>query len=414
MFPLPGAPGAAAPTPTDAAASRDVAPAALAPRAVASAQRLAWAAHAARIAQAAGPAREGRDGRPGRVATVEQGDTLVGLVRQRWAAAGAPVAASDPRLYPAALRLAQAHGIADADRIEPGQRIDLAAAPLPVNAVASPRADMAGRMATSASPAAGGTFPLSNPAAFRLGAAAAFAVGRPTGLASYPVSPQPPPQPQGLGPARAEAAQAVTMAAGAPTAHPLLARTLDRAVARGYLPAGEQAEVRQRILALAQRHGFQPDDFARVTLLESDGLNPRASNGQCHGILQFCSGPGRGAASVGLGHDPGRILRLSVREQLELVDRYFDDTGLSRLARQKGGTVGLDDLYLTVLTPAAREVRHPGAALPIAGTQAAALYPGGDRRAPITRQSLLDGLQQHALDRLAQQGRRWLKSVGLP
>lgn len=397
MSPLPDVPGtptASAPSLPQPATRPGAGGAAARAPAGLPAQRSAWADHGERIARVRSGAH---------VATVREGDTLVGLVRQRWQDAGAPVARDDARLYPAALKLAQAHGLADADRIDPGQRFDLSAVPLPGGTVrpATPR--------PSPPVAWQADFPLSNPAAFRLRAAASPPVGQPTAARDI--------APSGIAtarPAATQAAIAVMPAAGAPTAHPLLDRTLDRAVARGYLPAGDQAEVQQRILRLAQRHGFQPDDFARVTLLESDGLNPRASNGQCHGILQFCSGPGRGAASVGLGHDPGRILRMSVREQLELVDRYFDDTGLARLSRQKGGTVGLDDLYLTVLTPAARDVRHPHAALPIAGVQAAALYPGGDRRAPITRQSLLDGLQQHALDRLARQGKRWLQSVGWP
>lgn len=30
-------------------------------------------------------------------------------------------------------------------------------------------------------------------------------------------------------------------------------------------------------------------------MMESDELNPRASNGRCHGIIQFCEGPARRA-----------------------------------------------------------------------------------------------------------------------
>jgi hypothetical protein len=59
-----------------------------------------------------------------------------------------------------------------------------------------------------------------------------------------------------------------------------------------------------------------------------------------------------------------------------------------------GPPVGLDDLYLTVLTPAARRETRPDAALPSAGPQARYLHVGHNTQAPITRNSILSGLQQ--------------------
>jgi hypothetical protein len=130
--------------------------------------------------------------------------------------------------------------------------------------------------------------------------------------------------------------------------------------------------------------------------MESDGLNPKASNGRCHGIIQFCEGPARGAASVGLEGRAAAILDRGVLEQLELVDQYFRDVGLQRL----GPRVSLADLYLTVLTPAARAVRGVTEPLGIPGVQARALHEAGDRNRPITRASLTDGLLRHASLRL--------------
>jgi hypothetical protein len=144
------------------------------------------------------------------------------------------------------------------------------------------------------------------------------------------------------------------------------------------------------VLALAQRYNFQPDDFARLTLMESGGMNPQASNGNCHGIIQFCDGPNRGAASVGFKNNPRDILGVGLLQQLDLVDRYFEQAGLP----VNGPPVGLDDLYLTVLTPAARRETRPDAALPIAGPQARYLHVGHNTQAPITRNSILSGLQQ--------------------
>jgi hypothetical protein len=172
--------------------------------------------------------------------------------------------------------------------------------------------------------------------------------------------------------------------------HAVLDRTLTRAVEKGFLQASELPAVKNRILALAERYNFQPDDFARLTLMESGGMNPQASNGNCHGIIQFCDGPNRGAASVGLKDNPRAILGMGLLQQLDLVDRYFAQAGL----RVKGPPIGLDDLYLTVLTPAARQETRPDAPLSIAGPQARYLHIGQDTRNPITRNSILSGLHQ--------------------
>jgi len=64
------------------------------------------------------------------------------------------------------------------------------------------------------------------------------------------------------------------------------------------------------------------------------------------------------------------------------------------------GPVGLDDLYLTVLTPAARNETRPNVALNIPGPQAAYLHVNRDTRAPITRNSILAGLHLNANERL--------------
>jgi hypothetical protein len=169
-------------------------------------------------------------------------------------------------------------------------------------------------------------------------------------------------------------------------AHPVLSKTLDRAVARGFIPKVEQQDVYNK---------FSPDDFARLTLMESDGMNPQATNTRCHGIIQFCDGPARGAAEVGFGKSPKSILGLSVYQQLHLVDTYFDRVGL-----KKEGSVPLDELYLAVLQPAARSEKRPEEPLGIPGKQAKYLYEGRDPQAPMTRVSITQGLLQNAADRL--------------
>lgn len=181
------------------------------------------------------------------------------------------------------------------------------------------------------------------------------------------------------------------------TQHRVLERTLERAVSKGYIPERELPEVRRRILDISKEHRFLPDDFARVALIESDGLNPKASNGNCHGIIQFCNGPDRGAASVGFGKNPEQILKMSVVDQLDLVDRYFDDTQLKTYM-----PASLESLYLTVLYPAARDERQMHKALPIPGPQASVLHVGGQQNNPITKASLRKGLIENASLRLSQ------------
>ena len=178
-------------------------------------------------------------------------------------------------------------------------------------------------------------------------------------------------------------------------AHPVLSQTLDRAVARGFIPNVEKQDVYNKVLQVANKHNFSPDDFARLTLMESDGMNPQASNTRCHGIIQFCDGPARGAAEVGFGKAPKQILGLSVYQQLHLVDTYFDKVKL-----KKEGPVPLDELYLAVLQPAARGEKRPEEPLGIPGKQAKYLYEGRDPQAPMTRVSITQGLMQNAIDRL--------------
>ena len=217
-----------------------------------------------------------------------------------------------------------------------------------------------------------------------------------TGLATRGMG-QPPAAAAVLGAQKSAANDVAAVVLGERTGsqYRLMERTLDRAVAKGYIPQTEVGEVRRRILDMSRAHRFNPDDFARVVLMESDGLNPKASNGNCHGVIQFCDGPDRGAASAGFGKNPEKILDLSVLEQMDLVDRYFKDTGLAQYK-----PASLDNLYLTVLYPAGRSERQMDRPLGVPGIQAAALHVGGSQTNPITRASLRKGLIENASARL--------------
>jgi hypothetical protein len=303
--------------------------------------------------------------------TVRKGDTLTSVVRSQWMAqGGAREALSASQAHRWALQVARENGLANPDLIVAGQSL-VVGVPPKVKDMNAPRTEMAS-------------------------AAAAAAASRVTAwaAASAPIS-------------TTSAAQARSIVRiDAPldpreAANPLLRQTLDRAIGLGYIPQRDRESVAERIAVLANKHGFMPDDFAKTVLMESDGLNPRATNGNCHGIIQFCSGPDRGAASAGYGQRPREILNLSVLQQLDLVDRYFDDTRLKDF-RGRDGRVRLDDLYLTVLTPAARQERQPNAPLPIAGPQALDLHVRRERESPITRSSILAGLNVNAKSRLGQ------------
>ncbi|PUE41803.1 hypothetical protein [Limnohabitans sp. Bal53] len=280
----------------------------------------------------------------------QEGDTLIGLVKAHYRQNQQPI--TEQQAMRLAHQIAARNQIGDPNLILTGQKIDFSSLQMPALA----RSESAGPLDLNPRNARS-VAQLASPAPLTANA-----------LASRPV--------------------AWTRAPDASGQHPVLDKTLERAVAKGFVPAAEVSAVKDRILALADRFNFQPDDFARLSLMESGGMNPQASNGNCHGIIQFCDGPNRGAASVGLKDNPRAILGMGLLQQLDLVDRYFSQAGL----RVKGPPVGLDDLYLTVLTPAARQETRPDAPLPIAGPQARYLHVGQDTRGPITRNSILAGL----------------------
>lgn len=276
--------------------------------------------------------------------TVSKGDTLVGIAKSLAQRQGAQL--SDSQAYRAALDLAASNKIQNPNLIYPGQVLSLNAS-----------------------------------------------VQAPVGVS--PPSQKPISQPSALS-SRIEPANDTPKTAGTETnastpAHPLLDKTLARAVRKGFIADAQAPEAARKVVALSEKYRFEPDDFARLTLLESGGMNPQASNGHCHGIIQFCDGADRGAAAVGMRSNPRDILGMGLLKQLDLVDAYFDQLGLAQASKP----LSLDELYLTVLRPAARVELGRDTPLAIPGRQARHLHVGGNRGAPITRNSIVDGL--HAL-----------------
>jgi hypothetical protein len=305
-------------------------------------------------------------------ASVRSGQTLTGIVREQMASRGVNISNNE------AMRLAQtvarSNNIVNANMIHPGQKLNLDSLNLSLQqAQAVNQAIAANKAAAAAALVAPAVTPAAN----------VNTLNTNTAMGNV---------------ALAGTAQVQLLTRSDRSGNVVLEKTIDRAIEKGFIPAQDKQAVMNKIVQLSQEHRFAPDDFARLTLMESDGMNPKATNNRCHGIIQFCDGPDRGAASAGFGANPKAILGHSVLKQLDMVDKYFEDTGLKNF-----GPVGLDDLYLTVLTPAARNETRPNAALNIPGQQAAYLHVNRDQRAPITRNSILAGLHHNANERLGKE-----------
>jgi len=318
--------------------------------------------------------------------TIAAGDTLTGIVQDQASAMG--VKLERAQAYRLAQQLAKANRIDNPDRIFSGQQLDMRA--LSEQIAQTGAASPSKALMPAAVPA---HIALQRPAPAAAVAVQASQGAAPVASRSLPRFPH-----VVSNTAVAPNGKMIPVDVAAATdavQNPVLQKTLDRAVAKGFIPAQERAAVYDKILGLAKEHNFLPDDFARMTLMESDGMNPRASNERCHGIIQFCDGPSRGAATAGYAKNPKAILNLSVHSQLDLVDKYFDEVGL-----KNKGPAGLEDLYLSVLNPASRAENSATRPLNIPGAQARDLHVGRDTDNPITRQSIRFGLLQNAAARL--------------
>jgi hypothetical protein len=303
--------------------------------------------------------------------SVRSGQTLTGIVREQMAARGVTISNNEAMRW--AQTVARSNNISNPNMIHPGQALNLDSLNFSLQQAQAVNQAIAANKAAAAAAASPAVTPAAN----------VNTLNTNTAMGTN---------------ALAGTAQVQLLTRSDRSGHVVLEKTIDRAIEKGFIPAQDKQAVMNKIVQLSQEHRFSPDDFARLTLMESDGMNPKATNNRCHGIIQFCDGPDRGAASAGFGANPKAILGHSVLQQLDMVGRYFEDTGLKNF-----GPVGLDDLYLTVLTPAARNETRPNAALNIPGQQAAYLHVNRDMRAPITRNSILAGLHQNANERLGKE-----------
>jgi hypothetical protein len=240
----------------------------LAGAAVALAHKPAYGANAGRGAAGGGFTQTLQTVQSGRSVTVDAGDTLIGMVRDVAKAKGQTL--NGAQEFQLAQRLAQANGIGNANRIYTGQKIDLSVLEPTLAALGTAGAGR-GLPATAINLAL-------TPANPNLTAAAVLQntvrMQTPAQMAMSRNSEVTMPRP-------VHSTVPTSFDPSASLAHPVLVKTLDRAVAKGFIPPAEKAAVYDKILDMSENHGFAPDDFARMTLMESDGMNPRASNQWC-------------------------------------------------------------------------------------------------------------------------------------
>ncbi len=129
-----------------------------------------------------------------------------------------------------------------------------------------------------------------------------------------------------------------------------LDKVLQYGVGKGYYPQSDVGAIKNRINQMAAKYQFSPDDFGVFTLIESDGMDPKANNRPggigCVGIIQWC------APEQTVNTSPEAILRMSTLQQLDLVDVYFQQAPLRKGADQV-------TLYLSVLYPTAQSISDP-------------------------------------------------------
>jgi murein DD-endopeptidase MepM/ murein hydrolase activator NlpD len=173
----------------------------------------------------------------------------------------------------------------------------------------------------------------------------------------------------------------------------VLELTVNRAIQKNWIPSQDKEPVIQKIKALSDKFGFDPDDFATFTHIESYGMNPKALNyANCAGIIQFCPDSGGVKKIGGQTYVTKNITNLSILEQLNLVDGYFE--GLIPPSQRKN--IDLGRLYFYVLYPAiAMDWDNIGPDDDISGRvgkQASTFYVNGR----ITKASTIKGVKQQA------------------
>ena len=193
--------------------------------------------------------------------TVASGETLSGIVQEEAAAMGVKM---DPtQAFRLAQQLAKANRIDNPNRIFVGQQLDMRMVGERIAKLGS--ADAA--QVADAPPQLRPRYAAQPPAAQALAAA------------QQPVVTSPPAAASAVPPRFPHVATNVALApngkpmpiaatpAGSAVLNPVLQKTLDRAVAKGFIPEQERAAVYDKILGLAKEHNFMPDDFARMTLM---------------------------------------------------------------------------------------------------------------------------------------------------
>lgn len=174
------------------------------------------------------------------------------------------------------------------------------------------------------------------------------------------------------------------------TTYKIMEATVDRAVKKRYIPAGDAQAVKQRITSLGSKYRISPDEMAKFFLMETDGLDPKADNGNCYGIFQACNGTGLST----IGETRASMLSKSVLQQLDELDQYWSQSYLRPMPGAGGA-----ELYLTILYPAAAKETNRDKDLGVPGRQANVLYVNG-YPGPMTKNSITRALDKNAAAKL--------------
>ncbi len=178
----------------------------------------------------------------------------------------------------------------------------------------------------------------------------------------------------------------------------VLEQTLARAIKNKWIPQSDKQTLITRIQQMANKFGFDPNDFATFTHIESYGMNPAAWNGEknkCAGIIQFCPNTNGGTTKTigGKNYNTREILRMSAVQQMDLIEDYFEDV----IPKSKRQNIDLGNLYFYVLYPGigakyasysnTENIRR------FVGQQASTFHnPDGS----ITKASVLNGIKKQA------------------
>lgn len=126
-------------------------------------------------------------------------------------------------------------------------------------------------------------------------------------------------------------------------------KAIDRAIQKGWMPATDREAVISRSTQMAAKYQFPLDNFAILVNYEAMGFNPSCTNTSgCSGIIQFCADKGGQKTVNKKVYAINTIKNMTLLQQLEVVDGYFEDI---KSEDRQGAMKDVVHLYFYVLYP---------------------------------------------------------------